>query len=136
MLNDSDLSPGFGKLMIGKLTPDVISVLGLSSDPRDIVMWEDRYQYIQKHKGDFQSEDNFFSCVKKIPDVVADPDYVALHPSKGSIEYIKQINELVIVAVRLKNTGNLALRTFFPLTQKQLQDYIDSGTAKKISKLH
>lgn len=136
MLDDSDFSPGFGKLIIGKLTPEVISTLGLSSSPRDIIMWEDRYQYIQKHKSDFQSEENFNSCVKKIPDVIADPDYVALHPSKGSIEYIKQIDELLIVAVRLKNTGSLALRTAFPLTQKQLQDYINSGTAKKMSKQH
>lgn len=134
MLNDSDLAPGFKKLKIGKLTPDVISTLGITSSPRDIVMWEDRYQYIQKHKGDFQSEENFIACVKKIPDVIAAPDYVALHPSKGSIEYIKQIDELFIIAVRLKNSGELALRTAFPLTKKQLQDYISSGTAKKMSK--
>lgn len=50
MLDDSDLSPGFGKMKIGRLTPEVISVLGLSSVPRDIVMWEDRYQYIQIYK--------------------------------------------------------------------------------------
>lgn len=134
MLNDSDLSPGFGKLIVGKLASDVISMLGLSVEPCDIVMWEDRYQYIQKHKNDFQSEENFYSCVKKIPDVIADPDYIALHPTKNSIEYIKQIDELFIVAVRLKKTGNLAFRTAFPLTQKQLQDYIKSGTAKKMSK--
>lgn len=133
MLNDSDFSPGFDKLIIGKLTPEVISTLGLSTSPRDIVMWEDRYQYIQKHKSDFLSEENFSSCIKKIPDVIATPDYVALHPSNGSIEYIKQIDELLIVAIRLKNTGSLALRTAFPLTQKQLQDYINSGTAKKMS---
>lgn len=134
MLDNSAFSPGFGKLIIGKLTPDVISVLGLASDPRDIVMWEDRYRYIQKHKDDFRSEENFYSCVRKIPDVIANPDYVALHPSKRSIEYIKQIDELFIVAVRLKNTGDLAFRTAFPLTQKQLQDYINSGTAKKMLK--
>ena len=134
MLNNSDFSPGFGKLIIGKLTPEVISTLGLTTAPRDIVMWEDRYQYIQKHVKDFQSKENFDSCVRQIPDVIATPDYVALHPSKGSIEYIKQIDELFIVAGRLRAKGALALRTAFPLTQKQLQDYINSGTAKKIVK--
>lgn len=57
-----------------------------------------------------------------------------IQASKGSIEYIKQIDELFIVAVRLRAKGALALRTAFPLTQKQLQDYINSGTAKKIVK--
>ncbi len=61
MLNNSDFSPGFGKLIIGKLTPEVISTLGLTTAPRDIVMWEDRYQYIQKHVKDFQSKENFDS---------------------------------------------------------------------------
>lgn len=135
MLNDSDLSPGFGKLIVGRLESDVISTLCLSADPCDIILWEDRYNHIQqRHKGDFQSEEDFLSCVKKIPDVIAEPDYVAKHPKLDSIEFIKQIDELFLVAVRLKKSGSLCLKTAFPISQKKLQNYIKSGTVKKISK--
>jgi hypothetical protein len=50
----------------------------------------------------------------KIPEIIAHPDHIGKHPSKNSIEYIRRIDELFIVAVRIKS-GKLALRTAFHL---------------------
>ena len=132
MLDINKLNKGFSKIVVGSLKPDVIKTLGITRDPCNIVLWEDRFDYIQKHKPDFKSEESFRLCISKIPEIIDCPDYVAIHPTKNSIEYIKQVDELTIVAVRLRPSGELALRTVFPLTNKQLQDYIQMGTAKKI----
>ena len=132
MLDLQKLSSGFSKAVVGSLTPAIIKLLGLHREPCDIILWEDRFDYIHKHITDFKSHASFERCIANIPEIIAAPDYVGIHPTKGSIEYIKRVDELTIVAVRLKPKGDLALRTVFPLTEAQLQDYLQKGTVKKI----
>ncbi len=132
-LNLEKLNMGFKYVTIGKLSQNVIDLLGLSHSECDIIMWEDKYKYIYKHIEDFKTEENFYNCISKIPETIADPDYIGVHPTKNSIEYIKRIDELFIVAIRVKN-GKLALKTAFPLTEKQLQDYIKSNTVIEIKR--
>ena len=127
------LKSGFNFIKVGKLTNEVINLLGIEHKECDIIMWEDKFQYIHKHIVDFQSKETFEKCISKIPEVIAYPDYIGIHPTKNSIEYIKYIDELTIVAIRIKE-GKLALKTVFPLSEKQLQDYIKCNTVIKISK--
>jgi len=56
---------------------------------------------------------------------------VVVHPSGESVEYIKTVNETVLVAVRLNQKDKLWFKTMFKLTPAKLQVYLDSGTAKK-----
>lgn len=131
ILDISKLEYGFSSIKIGELSEKVINQLGLNRDKCDIIMWEDRFKYIHKHICDFNTPENFNNCISCIPEVITNPDYIAKHPTKNSIEYIKRLDELFIVVVRIKSTGNLAFRTAYPLTEKQLQNYISSGTAVK-----
>lgn len=66
------------------------------------------------------------------PEIVASPDYVALHPNGESIEFIKMVDEIILVAVRVRQHGNLWVKSIFPITQSKLEIYIKSGTAKKV----
>lgn len=131
-LDISKLESGFTSIIIGELSEKVINLLGLNRKPCDIIMWEDRFKYIHKHICDFKTPENFYNCISCIPEVIAKPDYIAKHPTKNSIEYIKRLDELFIVVVRIKPTGNLAFRSAYPLTENQLQNYLDSGTAIKV----
>lgn len=115
------------KIKIGELSENVIDVLNLNGDTCDIIMWEDRFKYIHKHVCDFNSEDNFNKCISCIPEIISNPDYIAKHTTKNSLEFIKQIDELVIVVIRIKSKGNLAFRTAYPLKKEQLQNYIKSN---------
>lgn len=40
----------------------------------------------------------------------------------------------MIVAVRIKDKGNLALRSAYPLSEEQLKDYLHCNTAWKYKK--
>jgi hypothetical protein len=131
-LDINSLQKGFMTIRIGVLTKEIIDLLGLNRSECDIILWEDRFKYIEKHKCDFKTEAAFYKHIALIPDIIENPDYVGKHPSKNSIEYIKRIDELMIVAVRIKETGNLAFRSAFPLTEKQLLDYINSKTIIKV----
>lgn len=122
---------GIKKAKIGELTEKTIKLLGIDRKPCDIVIWDDRLKYIEKHKKDFKDEETYYKCMEKIPLILKEPDYVGLHPNDGSIQYIKQIDELTLVGIRLKASGELCLRSSYKITEGQLKYYIESGRVKK-----
>lgn len=132
LLDVKALKDGFLKVKIGELTQNVIDSLCLCRKPCDIVMWEDRYQYIHKHIKDFGGVERFEFIVSNIPTIIQSPDYIGVHPTEHGIEYIKRFGDLVVVAVRIRQEGVLALRSVHPLTEKQLTDYIKAETVIKI----
>ena len=93
-------------------------------------MGRDRLKYIEKHKSDFKSEEDFYKHIEMLPEIIGNPDYVGIHPSGESIEYIKRIDEVMIVAVRLTGKKALWVRTAFPLSNDKLETYISSGSVK------
>lgn len=124
-----------GPLVVGTAKKEVLAELGLPSDKElDIVLWKDRLSYIEKHKKDFSSEEEYFAHLESIPDIINDPDYIGKHPKGGSIEYVKRLDKVVIVAVRIKNTGPLAIRTLYPLKESQVKSYLNSGRMKAMEK--
>jgi hypothetical protein len=128
------LNAGFTSIIIGKLSKEIIALLKLNRSECNIILWEDRFKYIEKHIQDFESEEEFRKHISLIPDIIENPDYVGRHPKDNSIRYIKRINELMIVAIRIKDKGNLAFRSAYPITESQLDDHLRHGTAFKINK--
>lgn len=133
-LDIDTLKNGFTNIKIGQLSKETISILNLNRDVCDIILWEDRFKYIEKHKLNFSNEESFYKHIKQIPDIINNPDYIGKHPKDNSVQYIKLIDELMIVAIRIKDNGNLSFRTAYPLTYKQLDDYVKSGTAWQVGR--
>ena len=116
---------------VGKLTDEMIKFLNLSRNPGSIVLWNDRFKYIEKHKNDFQSEEEYYKHIQEIPNIIENPDYLGLHPKDNSIQFIKRIDALMLVGVRIKNQGSLSIRSSYPISEDQLKTYIASNTAWK-----
>ena len=133
-LNLFSLKAGFNKVKIGSLSSEVISILKLNRPECDIIFWEDRLKHIEKHVPDFDSLEDYYKHMELIPDIIESPDYVGLHPSANSIEYFKRINKVMLVAIRLRNDGNLSFRTAYPISEAKLQVYIESGTVFEVKK--
>lgn len=130
----SKLDKGFKKVVIGRLSKNIIEILKLDRDECNIIFREERLRHIKKHRKDFMSEDDFYKYVDMIPDIIDDPHYVGIHPKKSSIEYIKKIDhQLFIVAIRYKPNGNLSFRSFYKLRKVQLDRYLQSKTVIKIT---
>jgi hypothetical protein len=120
---------------VGSLSSDVVNLLGLNSTVNTPILFsDDKIKYTLKHSHEFDSYEQYKACVEAIPDIISNPDYIAKHPNGESIEYIKTLDKLVLVAIRIKQSGNLWVKSFYPITQAKLQLYIDDGTVKKIAK--
>lgn len=120
------------KYLVGKLTEDINCLLELNLGEKLIYISNDKIEYTQKHSHKFNSYNEYKTCIESTPSIVQYPDYVAVHPTGQSIEFIKRINEIMLVAVRIKPHGNLWVKSVFPITEAKLNKYIDSGTVKKL----
>lgn len=127
-------------IVIGKLSDEVISFLKEKNTtnnsldnlkPCDILLWNNRIEYTEKHKGNFRTAEEYYRCIENIPNIIENPDYIGLHPHDNSIQYIKTFNDIVLVAVRITQTGNISYRTLYPITESQLKDYLRKNRAWK-----
>lgn len=80
------------------------------------------------------TEADYKKHVESMPDIINNPDYVGLHPKGNSIQYIKRIDELMLVAIRITLKGKLVVRSSYPITQNTLDSYLASGSVKEIPK--
>lgn len=95
----------------------------------DILMWDDRIQHIEKHRMNFKNIYDFDYYVDMIPEIIENPDYIGVKEKNKSIQFIKQYDNNILIAVRLTTKGRLSFRTMYPITDGQLDDYIRKDTA-------
>lgn len=95
----------------------------------DILMWDDRIQHIEKHRMNFRNIYDFDYYVDMIPEIIENPDYIGVKEKNKSIQFIKQYDNNILIAVRLTTKGRLSFRTMYPITDGQLDDYIRKDTA-------
>lgn len=87
---------------------------------------------LEKHKEDFSTEEEFYYHIEQIPDIIENPNYVGLHPRDGSIQYIKQIDKIMLVGVRIRPVKSLSFRSAYPITKEYLKKYIVCKTVWEI----
>lgn len=120
---------------VGKIKDVVISVLNLSLDPNTpIFVGETNIEHMKsEHPEDFEKYGG------KLAEILENPDYVAKHPRKDSIEYIKVFydedkGDHVLVAVRASKTGIYYARTLFVMGDEKVEKYTQKGALKEIKK--
>lgn len=102
---------------IGELTQEVINILKLNCLPKNITLTAERIYHCESHKNQYKDEHSYQKSISSIPEIIKNPDYVGFNKENNSIQYVKQINDVTVVAVRFSNKGSLKLRTMFPLTE-------------------
>jgi len=120
-----------GAYCVGKVSKKVIGLLNLNINEVDIIFSKDKIEYTQKHIQDYKTYDDYKRLTELTPEIISNPDYISMHPSGKSIEYIKVIDEVMIVAVRVKPSGVLWVKTVFPITIDKFNIYKSSGTLIK-----
>src|SRR5665647_343968 len=103
-----------GAYCVGRLNNKAIKLLNLNLKEADILFSNDKIEYTIKHQQDYKNYDDYKRLTELTPDIIENPDYLALHPNGKSIEYIKIIDEIMIVAIRVKPQGALWVKSVYP----------------------
>lgn len=120
---------------VGKIDEIVISILSLSLDAdTPIFIGKTNLDHMKiEHPKDFEKYGG------KLAEILEFPDYVAKHPKKDSIEYIKvfydeEKDDHVLVAVRASNTGMYYARTLFVMGDEKMKKYKVKNALEQIKK--
>lgn len=120
-----------GAYCVGRLNNKAIKLLNLNLKEADILFSNDKIEYTIKHQQDYKNYDDYKRLTELTPDIIENPDYLALHPNGKSIEYIKIIDEIMIVAIRIKPQGALWVKSVYPISREKIKIYKNAGTLKK-----
>lgn len=119
---------------IGELSTAVINTLGLDLKPQNIYVWTPRIQeHCEKHKSEYSSPEAYYRAINSIPEIIRNPDFVGQH-SNGNIQYIKKLDDISLVGVKLVRQNGLLFRTIYPITEDKLEHYLRAQKIKRIKK--
>ncbi|MGL6106659.1 PBECR2 nuclease fold domain-containing protein [Romboutsia sp.] len=109
--------------VVGKLNKRIINEFSLNiNENQDIFCGESNREHMKsEHPEDYKKYGEY------IQDIISNPTYIAKHPKKNSIEYIKvyiiEDNNHVLVAVRATGKGKLFARTLFVMDPIKVEKY-------------
>lgn len=115
------------KRQVGFITQTTVNLLGLSHiEPnKEIYLGPTNISHMQRsHPEDFA---RYGDCLEE---VIQYPNYVMLHPSDGSIRFIREYienGERVLVAVRASAAGSFFARSLYIIEEAKLESYRSTG---------
>jgi len=121
-------------IKIGELSEEVINLLSLDCKPQNIYLWGARIdEHCEKHKSEYSSPTAYNEAIKNIPQIISNPDYVAINSKNGNVQYIKRLTDISLVGIKItRGDKGLLFRTIFPITESKLNSNIKNGIYKKI----
>ncbi|WP_175438261.1 PBECR2 nuclease fold domain-containing protein [Fusibacter sp. 3D3] len=121
------MKSGESKVILGRVPLPIVKKFQLEDLDDEIIMWKDRLEYIEKHREEYSSHEDYLLNIRSIPDIVNNPDYVGINPDGSGIEFVKKINSFSMVAVRISNSGQLIFRSLYPISESKLKNRMNSG---------
>ncbi|WP_021168133.1 hypothetical protein SOV_51310 [Sporomusa ovata DSM 2662] len=109
--------------IVGYIDSKVVSLLSLPISPgTPILLGESNIEHMKsEHPVDFEK---YFSSLSAI---LAEPDFINLNPRDNSIKYIKQLDENVVVGVRISSKGKAFARTLFVFPPWKFEQFMTGG---------
>ena len=95
-----------------------------------VIMWKDRIEHLYKHSYDV-SQLSVEQLINLIPSIISEPDYIGYRDKDFSLQFIKEFDNNILVAIRADSRGNFTFRTMYTITEGQLKDYIKKNRAWK-----
>lgn len=115
---------------VGIIDGKTIQLLGLDIDTgTPIMLGESNIRHMKE-----SHPEAFAKYFPHLESILSEPDYVNRNPKDGSIKYIKQMEDCVVVGVRISLKGTILARTIFTFEEWKFKQYMDGGYLKEHSK--
>ena len=112
------------KKILGKINIDTIKKWELYEHKnKNIVIYDDAIEHSRsKHINDFPSEEEYYTVMNSLEEIINRPDYVFYDKSKKGLEYYKKINSNILVAVRINDGTELKVKSVYPVKQEKIDN--------------
>lgn len=104
---------------VGIITQNIIDLLQLSFEPgTPILLGESNIDHMRT-----EHPEDFAKYFDELENILKSPDFVAVHPKNGSVQFVKVFDNLVMVGVRVSSSGALFARTLFSMSDGKIKSY-------------
>lgn len=86
---------------------------------KDIVIYDDRYTHIEKHRYEFSTPTLLSQIFVDLPKIIEAPDYITLEGETLSI--VKTYRDYILVAIRVSTSAELKVKTLYPINQSKYE---------------
>ena len=86
-----------------------------------IVIYEDRYSHIEKHKFEFSSQSSYEYVINNVDVIVKNPDFIVIDEKKKGIEFIKTLDDNVLVVARITISTEMKIKSLYPINESKKQ---------------
>ncbi len=110
--------------VIGKLSEEVIVKYKLQEFAgKIVVIYSDIYIYdhVEKHRNEFVSEKSYQKALAEIDSIIKNPDGVNVDYKKSRIEFVKKLDDNVLVAVRISDKKTMKVKLMYPISKEKYQ---------------
>lgn len=107
---------------LGILKPDIADLWGLSEHKnKPIVVYDDRIEHVRnRHLDDFGSEEELMKAYDNLGIIIKKPDMTFYNEKNNSIEFYKEIDRGLCVAIRINYGKVLKVRSWYPVTNNKI----------------
>ena len=95
---------------------------------KKIVIYDDRYDHIKKHKYEFSSIYEYNNALSNIKLIITAPDFIVIDNKRKGIEFIKTLNDNILIAVRLSSSSELKIKSLYPINKVKRNKLLSKKT--------
>lgn len=100
---------------------------------KNIVIYSDRYDHISKHKKmSFSDISSYNNAINNIDYIVSSPDFIVTDNKRNCLEFIKTMNDNVLVAVRISQSNDLKVKTLYPISETKKNKLYNDRTTNQL----
>lgn len=117
---------------LGILEPSIADVWGLEEHKnKPILVYEDRIDHvITRHLRDFGSKEEIIKVYNSLDTIIKKPDLTFYNEKNKSLEFYKNLNSDVCVAVRINYGKVLKVRSWYPVKKNKMINREKKGEEK------
>lgn len=107
---------------IGILDPELAKNLNIEEHKnKPILVFDDRIVHvIDNHLNDFGSKEKIIDIYNELPNIIKKPDYSYYNEKTKGLEFYKNINDNVCVAIRINPGKTLKVKSWYPANKGKI----------------
>lgn len=112
------------KRILGQISNEVVQQWNIPEQKdKKIVMYPEAKEHSKdRHISDYPTEEDYYFVMDSLEEIIQNPDYVFYDKSKQGLEYYKQINSNILVAVRVNDARELKVKSVYPVEKEKIQN--------------
>ena len=125
------------KRVLGKITKKIVEQWNLwEHQNKKIVLYPDRKEHSkERHVQDFETEEDYYFVMDSLEEIIQSPDYVYYNKDTLGLEYYKNLNRNILVAVRISKGTKLKVGSVYPVSKTKIGNRKKKEEEQKIAPL-